>query len=95
MRPDGVLYWTPNVVTDVRTCNPTDHMPRSCSEPGIAASKAENAKFTKWGDICAAQGDRFVPLAFEAGGRIGLAALDLINEITHSSGGTPGELSFF
>ena len=94
MRPDGVLYWTPNVVTDVRTCNPTDHMPRSCSEPGIAASKAENEKTTKWGDICAAQGDRFVPLAFEAGGRIGLAALDLINEITHSSGGTPGELSF-
>ena len=35
MRPNGVLYWAPNVVTDVHTCNPTDHMPRSCSEPGM------------------------------------------------------------
>ena len=47
MRPDGVLYWTPNVATDVRTCNPADHMPRSCSEPGIAASKAENVTKTR------------------------------------------------
>ena len=95
MRPDGVKYSSSGhcIVTDVRTCNPTDKIPRSCTEEGVAADNAESTKNAKWDDVCSAQGDRFVPLAFEAGGRIGCAALALTHEITHSSGGTLGELS--
>ena len=33
----------------------------------------------------------FVPLTFEAGGCVGVAALDLINEITHMYGGAPSQ----
>jgi len=95
LRPDVVVFspgCLPDIVCDVRTCNSTNH-PQAASQEGYAADQAAKAKNRKWEPSCRSQGDRFVALAFEAGGRIGDPAVALFKELTWSSGGTLGELS--
>ena len=95
LRPDVVVFGPgclPDIVCDVRTCNPTAH-PQSSTQEGFAADQAAKAKNRKWEPSCHSQGDRFVALAFEAGGRIGDPAVALFRELTWSSGGSAGELS--
>jgi hypothetical protein len=95
LRPDVVVFCPgclPDIVCDVRTCNSTNY-PQASSQEGYAADQAAKAKNRKWEPSCHSQGDRFVALAFEAGGRIGDPAIALFRELTWSSGGSPGELS--
>jgi len=71
LRPDVVVFGPgclPDIVCDVRTCNPTAH-PQSSTQEGFAADQAAKAKNRKWEPSCHSQGDRFVALAFASGGQ--------------------------
>ena len=92
-RPDVAIYHpTGDTVTDVRTCDPM-LLPEASLVNGAAAAHGERIKDNKWRPYCDAQGDRFVALACESGGRLGLSLLGLLSELTGSSGGSRGECS--
>ena len=60
-------------ILDVRSCNPTEKSvcSKAASEPGAAALAGVTQKNRKWKNFVDAQGDVFMALCFEAGGRLG------------------------
>jgi len=78
-------------ILDVRTCNPTEKSvcSKAASEPGAAALAGVTEKNNKWKHFVDAQGDVFLALCFEAGGRLGdqvLGLLDLLAQHAYGSG---------
>ena len=97
LRADMVLHETPSVITDVRTCNSTDKKicRKAAKAPGTAAEAGATIKDDKWKDLVLAQGDTFIALAHEDGGRMGVPALGLINYLARRFGSTKTERAIF
>jgi hypothetical protein len=95
MRADLVMSDLRNRKTtlfDVRTVDPTKSSQRVCLEsaivPGFAAKFEEDAKTRKWLPHCQQLGLAFVPLAFEAGGRMGVHAQRFLDSLVQRAGGS-------
>jgi hypothetical protein len=78
-------------ILDVRSCNPTEKSvcSKAASEPGAAALACVTQKNRKWKHFVDAQGDVFMALCFEAGGRLGdqvYSFLGLLAQHAHCSG---------
>ena len=78
-------------ILDVRSCNPTESKvcSKAASEPGAAALSGVTQKNNKWKPFVDAQGDVFMALCFEAGGRMGdqvFSLLDLLAQHAHCTG---------
>ena len=97
LRAEMVLHETPSIITDVRTCNTTDKKicRKAAKAKGTAAEAGATAKDDKWKDLVLAQGDSFIALAHEDGGRMGEPALGLINHLAHRFGSTKTERAVF
>ena len=78
---------------DFITCLPTkaDVVNSAASTPGHAADLGAAKKMGDWLDLVQRQGDEFVPIAVESGGRVHEDALDLLSEACGAIGGSPGE----
>ena len=78
-------------ILDVRSCNPTEQKvcSKAASLPGAAALAGVTQKNNKWKPFVDAQGDVFMALCFEAGGRLGdqiYCLLDLLAQQAHCFG---------
>ena len=90
-RPDVVIFRDLyNILTDVRTIAGADS--RYCSTaaltPGHGAAWGAIQKNAAWSELALSQGDTFFPLCSEAGGRLGTQALDLLELLASSAGGS-------
>ena len=100
MRADVVLKGKDqlvNFILDVRTCDPatSDICVLAFRCPGAAADAGAKEKIKKWGSYVDAQGDSFIPLCIEAGGRVGPPVEDFIDRITQKIGNTTAEKGAF
>ena len=97
LRADMVIHETPSIITDVRTCNTSDKKicRKAAKAKGTAAEAGATAKDDKWKDLVLAQGDSFIALAHEDGGRMGEPALGLINHLAHRFGSIKTEHAIF
>ena len=93
-RPDCVVFRSPDhdkdTLTDVRTADVTglEECVAAANRPGAAADMSANIKNRKWLPLTEAQGYLFVPLVVESGGRVGDSALEFINRLSYSAGGS-------
>ena len=95
-RPDIMIFrgvGGSDVFIDFITCLPTkaDVVNSAASTPGHAADLGAAKKMGDWLDLVQRQGDEFVPIAVESGGRVHEDALDLLSEACGAIGGSPGE----
>ena len=79
---------TSNVLTDVRTIAAahTKYCKAAACNPGYGADWGASQKNDKWEEEARRQGDNFIPLCHEAGGRLGKPALDLVDLLARSAG---------
>jgi hypothetical protein len=95
-RPDIMIFrgvGERDVFIDFVTCLPTkpDVVSLAASTPGHAADLGAAKKIGDWLELVQRQGDEFVPIAVESGGRVHEDALDLLSEACGAIGGSPGE----
>jgi hypothetical protein len=85
------------IITDVRTTNPCDT--RCCRKaakvPGAANDYGTHLKNVKWQNKVEAQGDTFMALCIESGGRLSEQFLKLIAYFASLSGTTESERRAF
>ena len=93
LRADMVIHSKPSILTDIRTSNSTDKKlcKKAARAKGTAAEAGATTKNDKWKDLVQAQGDIFIALVHEDGGRMGEPALDLINQLSHRFGSSKTE----
>ena len=107
MRADVVVHKrTPNgpllpyediIITDVRTTNPCDKngCRKAAKVPGAANDYGTKLKNDKWQRRVESQGDTFMALCVEAGGRLNEQFLKLIDYFASVSGSTEAERRAF
>jgi hypothetical protein len=85
------------IITDVRTTNPCDVIccKKAAKVPGAANDYGTYLKNKKWQDKVEAQGDTFMALCVEAGGRLNEQFLKLIDYFASMSGSTESERRAF
>jgi hypothetical protein len=96
-RPDVVRYMpTSNVLTDVRTIAAahTKYCKMAACIPGHGADWGAGEKNDKWEEEARHQGDTFIPLCHEVGGRLGEPAKDLVDLLARSAGVGPEREAF-
>ena len=99
-RPDAVIFATPGsdeIWFDVRTCTPNNagDCKRAATSPGHAAARGDSLKDDSWVGHATAQGARFVPLCFEAYGRLGEPAAAYVRSLANAAGSSVSEQSAF
>ena len=101
--PDLALCSTDNTqvdtVTGVRTADTTSPKEgtSAAARAGAAADTPGMPKNKKWLPLTFSQNTRFMQLVIESSGRLGLgdAALDFIERLPHSAGGSPSDRAAF
>jgi hypothetical protein len=85
------------IITDVRTTNPCDKngCKKAATVPGAANDHGTKLKNDKWQQKVEAQGDTFMALCVEAGGRLNEQFLKLIDYFASISGSTEAERRAF
>jgi hypothetical protein len=85
------------IITDVRTTNPCDKngCKKAATVPGAANDHGTKLKNDKWQQRVEAQGDTFMALCVEAGGRLNEQFLKLIDYFASISGSTEAERRAF
>ena len=97
-RPDVVLFqFLFNILIDIRTVAGAD--PRYCRaaalNPGHGAVWGAARKNEAWLGHTRPQGDTFIPICHEVGGRQGVQANDLLDKICMSAGGSLSDRTAF
>jgi len=93
-RPDLVVFMDLyNKLTDVRTVAGADsrYCSTAASVPGHGAVWGAAQKNEAWLELAQRQGDTFIPLCHEAGGRLGAQALDFLDELSSAAGGSQSD----
>jgi hypothetical protein len=85
------------IITDIRTTNPCDVgcCKRAAKTPGAANDHGTTLKNKKWQDKVESQGDTFMALCVEAGGRLNEQFLKLIDYFASVCGSTESERRAF
>ena len=93
-RPDVAIFKDLyNIITDVRTIAGADsrYCSTAASIPGHGAAWGACQKNHDWLLLALSQGDTFLPLAHEAGGRLGAQALDFLDVLSAAAGGSQSD----
>jgi hypothetical protein len=90
-RPDVAIFKDLyNIITDVRTIAGADarYCSTAASIPGHGAVWGAAQKNDAWLELAQRQGDTFVPLCHEAGGRLGAQAVAFLDDLSSAAGGS-------
>jgi hypothetical protein len=96
--PKGPLSpYHETIITDIRTTNPCDTAicKKAAKIPGAANDYGTTLKNKKWQDKVESQGDTFMALCVEAGGRLNEQFLKLVDYFASVSGSTEAERRAF
>ena len=93
-RPDVAIFKDLyNIITDVRTIAGADsrYCPTAALVPGHGAAWGAIQKDDAWLQLAHSQGDTFIPLCHESGGRLGAQAIKFLDELSVTAGGSQGD----